>query len=192
MSAKEEDVRRNWSKLTEAQQSAFLHAIAVALIETKRAQIWPAHTAAGSQWTAGSLVAKQTLGHRFALPHVLWIAAVAGAVGIFFIGLHWAIAGAGAIVLLFVASKAMRVVTKSQVVSAATVSPDAFGKLWDVGLIALKISSSPNVFAKPGTGVRWQDVVLMELGWDECVQHVPLSRESAMKDIVSRVMGSQG
>jgi hypothetical protein len=191
MSANDEDIRRKWPQLTESEQNGFLHAMATALIETKRAQIWPAHIAVASHWTAGSMIAKETLGHRFLLPHLLWIAAVVGAVGIFFVGLHWAIAAVVAIVLLIVAAKVMTILTKSRVVSAATVSPEAFDKLWDIGLIALKISSSPNIFAKPGTGVRWQDIVLMELGWDECMQQVPLSRESAMKDILSRAMGSR-
>jgi len=134
------------------------------------------------------MIAKETLGGAFWRPHALWIAAIVAAVGIFFIGLHWAIAGVGAVVLLIVAGKIAKILTKSSVVSAATVSPEAFDKLWEIGLIALKLQSSPDVFAKPGTDVRWQDVVLMELGWDECIESKPLSREATMENILKQGM----
>ncbi|OGA46567.1 MAG: hypothetical protein A3G25_01185 [Betaproteobacteria bacterium RIFCSPLOWO2_12_FULL_63_13] len=184
-------MRQRWTQMTQPEKNAFLHQMAHALIETGRARIWSAHVAAASQWAQGKMIAKETLGGALWRPHALWIAAIVVAGGIFFIGLHWAIAAVGAIVLLIVASKIVRTLTKSSVVSAATVSPEAFDKLWEIGLIALKLQSSPGVFAKPGTGVRWQDVVLMELGWDECMESKPLSREAAMESILSQVMGSR-
>lgn len=185
-------MRQRWTQLTELEKNAFLHQMAHALIETGRARIWPAHFAAASQWAVGKMIAKETLlGSALWGPHALWIAAFVAAGGIFFFLLHWAIAGIGAIVLLIIATKIMRTATKSSVVAAATVSLEAFDNLWEIGIIALKLQSSPDVFAKPGTGVRWQDVVLMELGWDECIENKPLSREAAMKNILSQVMRSR-
>lgn len=86
MTEADDATRRNWAQLPESEKNVFLHHMAHALIETGRAKIWPAHVAAASQWTAGKIIAKETLGGALWRPHVLWIAAVAGAVGIFFVG----------------------------------------------------------------------------------------------------------
>ena len=185
-------IRQQWKSLDAEERDRFLHSAAVTMFESKSALLLSATTASNATWNAGQSIAVGTLGRMALLrPHAIWLLTTIATVGLFFTELHWMLAVIMACVTLFLGAKISVNQTRNGIVSAAWVDLDAFSALWDMGLIAIQLQPSGRVFAKPAANTRWQDVILLALGWDENIVDIPLSRDYALDEVLNAMSAAK-
>lgn len=158
---------------------------AIFLIKWGNIEIHPARAARLSHWQRANVITAQTRDWSYRiLGFVSFLIFAGGAIGIFFIEMHWLISVVLACGMYFLFVRLFTYIRGKSIVRAASLNSDAFRALWDLGLIAISIPGSPGHYSSIVEGTRWQDVINFATG-DTTI--VPRTLEQNEEELMARI-----
>lgn len=149
-------------------------------------KVLPANRCPRSVWMQAQRIIVETAGRRWlALATIVFTAAVAISVALFFSQLPWYSAVGAAILLCWGGLRVSSYLSRLAVVKAADSCPEALIELWKVRACAFEVQGKTY---DAGNGInRWQDVVCLAAGWEPQMKARPLSREEQFDAILQRL-----
>lgn len=179
------EIKQRWLGLDADKKDFQLALLAVKLVGNVL-EIVPANVHASSKWAMSQrFLADTSAVSLLRISGGMTLVAASFAAALFFTNLNWIGLVVGCIVIFYLLQKIQRRLSRSAIVKGVSESPFVFMQLWELDAFALGVQGK--VYEPIGENNRWQDVVLLALGWDDLVETQPRTRLEVMNAIFDQL-----
>jgi hypothetical protein len=178
-------IRSNWKNLSGSQRDIFLSEVAISLVP-ERIELLPVNRPAPSVWSNIKVIVSDYPEVKYLyVGGLLMLAWIALAIYLLIFSPLSLIYGLTILILgIAVIYKVSHIFNRHGVYRAASSHALAFIRLWHARAFAISIQGRDGSYDCVAFPNRWQDVVLLAMGWSELREHEIKTREQHVGDLL--------